>query len=150
MNFGDALDLAARGKSLVETFIAKVPDLFGPWGQSIAPALNAGVVRFAVRGAQVGANADESFERDRFGDHVSGVAPGFIPDLGGCFQEIPNPRVIFFSGRFVGPFLFDFVPVLFDPAMDFVEELGLENPFFLFAAAAQSIDAITQRAVAFA
>ena len=31
--------------------------------------------------------------------------------------------------------------------MDFVEQLGLENPLLLFAAAAQAVDPVAQRAI---
>ena len=47
----------------------------------------------------------------------------------------------------ISAFFLDFRPGLLDPTMDFVEQFGLEDPFFLFAAATEAIDAITQRTV---
>lgn len=147
---GDAFDLALGGEAFVKALVAKGAGLLGPGFEALAPASDAVFLGLGVVRGEVGADAHHGLEGDGFGDHEIGVAPGLSPGLRGGLEEIAGHGVVTGGEAFVGAFAFDAFPGLFDPAMDFVEELGLEDPFFLLAAAAEAVDAVAEGAVAFA
>src|SRR5437016_11574345 len=140
MDARDALDLALGGKALVEALGAKGADLFGPGREPLGPALDAILERFGIASGQIGANSNHRLEGDRASDHIIGVAPTFVPNLSAGFEKIADHGVITFGAAFVCSLGFDLGPGLLYPAMNFVEELGLQDPFLLFAAPAQTID----------
>src|SRR2546422_72154 len=146
----DTFDLPLGRKALVETIAPEGADLFRPGRQPSLPAFDAAFGGFGVLDREVGAHADHRFERDRLGDHVVIVAPRVAPDLRGGLEEVPHLPIVAFRCRLVGPFLLNLPPVLSHPAMDLIEQFGLQNPLLLLAASTQTVDPVAQRAVALA
>src|SRR6185369_11324759 len=113
-------DLAFGRKALVKPFIAEGSKLFGPGGESFAPALHAAFFRFGLAGGQINANPNHRFERHRFGDHVSGVAPGLAPYFRRGLKEVPDHSVVALRAAFVRALALNFWPGLLHPAMNLV------------------------------
>src|SRR5262249_32105108 len=145
-----ALDLAFGGKALIEAFHLERAQLVRPGAQPPFPALDPAVGRLGVLAREVGADADQRLQRHRPGDHVARIAPGFAPYLFRGLQEVAHDGVVAAGllGAAAGDL--DLAPVAADPAVQLVEELGLQDPLVLLTAAAEAVDAVAQRAVAFA
>src|SRR5687767_3222565 len=133
----DALDLALGGKALVEAFHAELAHALGPGGEAFLPALLAPVGGLGIGPRQVGAHPDHRLQRDRLGDHVVGVPPRGAPHLLAGLEEIAHDRVVAvgFARGMAGAL--DLPPFAAHPAVQLVEELGLQYPFLLLAAPAQ-------------
>src|SRR5688572_9882974 len=150
MDTRDAFDLTFGREAFVEAFVAEHARLLAPGYQALTPMLHAVAFEVLVRRGKVGANADHRLQCHGFGDHVIVVAPGVFPDLRSGFEKVAHDSVILLGRATVSPFALDGAPGLLYPAMNFVEQFRLQNPLLLFAPAAEAIDAITQRTVAFA
>src|SRR5215510_3154700 len=132
----DALDLALGREPLVEAVDPELLDQIGPRREPLGPALDAVVLGVGVLGGEVGADPEQGLERDRAGDHEAGVAPGVAPGSLAGAQEVAHDLVVALGLALGVRFLLDLLPVGGGPAMDLVEQLGLEDPFLLLAAAA--------------
>ena len=131
-------------ETLVKTFIAEFPHLFRP--PKGVPASDEMVLpssRLEERSAQTRIMALS----------VTGFVtmnrnfPTVLHTSAAAFRK-SRTLVIPCRGPLVGALRFDSSPCPLHPAMDFVEKLGLQNPFLLLAAAAEAVDAVAQRAVA--
>jgi hypothetical protein len=142
---GDALDLAPGGEALVEAVGAEVSPEVGPGREALFPALDA-AVRLAVDPGQVGADAEHGLEGDGLGDHERGVAPALVPDALGRLEEVADLAVEGVDGG-LGAGAGDVLPVGAEPAHQLVEQLGLQHPFLLLAAAAEAVDLVPEGAV---
>ena len=98
-------------------------------------------------GGQIRAHPDHGLQRHGLGDRVAGMAPGLAPDPFRRFEEVPHESVEFHGFARAAAIALDRSPGSGDPPMQLVEQLGLQDPFFLLAASAEAIDPIAQRAV---
>src|ERR1043165_4103583 len=101
MNAGDAFHLPFGRKSLVEAFVAESADLFGPGGQSLPPALDPPFLGIGIARGEIGADSEHGFDRDRFCDHKTGVAPSLGPNFSGGFEKIPHHCIVALGSPFV-------------------------------------------------
>src|SRR5881394_2329495 len=135
-----ALDLPHGRKALVKAFVAEHPLLLAPRCKPFTPALHAVLFPVLVSAGKIGADADHGLDCHWFGDHITIAAPRVAPDLSGCFQKVAHDCVIPLCRATVRPFTLDRAPRLLHPTMNFVIKLSLQNPFLLFASAAEAID----------
>src|SRR5579871_275472 len=149
MDAGDAFDLTLRREPLVKTLAAEHPDLGRPRGELAFPSLDASLLGLGVGVGEVRTDSQHPFQRHRARDHVARAPPGIAPDLLGSFEEVANDLVEARRERPGRPLLLQRLPIGGDPAMNLVEELGLEDPLLLLAAAAQSIDPVAERTIPF-
>ena len=104
MNARDTLDLPTGRESLVEAFCCGNPARGQPRGKLLAPAFDTAFLDPVVLGGQVRHNdPNERLKRDRFGDHITVIAPGITEDLGGGLEKVPDDRVITLSSRWSVP-----------------------------------------------
>jgi len=140
-------DLALGGEAFVEAFDAEGLGEIGPGGEARAQRFDAVVFGVGVDGGEVGADAEQGLEGDGLGDHEAVVAPGVAPGALGGAEEVADDLVVALGfGAGVGALL-DLLPVEGGPAVDLVEQLGLEDPLGLLAAAAEAVDLVAERAV---
>src|SRR6185436_4743751 len=146
-----ALDLAFGGEALVEAFLAELACHFRPRPEALLPALHAAGFRLGVVARQVGAHAHHRLDGHRLGDHIVVLAPDRIAEHAPRnLEEVADHAVVarHFLGAAAGEL--DRAPAPAHPAMQLVEQLRLQHPLVALAAAAEPVDAVAQRAVAFA
>src|SRR5439155_20069652 len=120
-----------------------------PRREALFPPRHPPGLRLGVVAREVGANPHHRLDGDRLGDHVVFLAPDRIAeDAARRLEEVPDDRVVarHFLGAAAGEL--DRAPAAAYPAVQLVEELGLQHPFVALAAAAEAVDAVAQRAVA--
>src|SRR5262245_53539008 len=150
MKLRHALDLTFSREALVEALGAELAHLLGPRRQAVLPARNAPGFGFGVVARQVGAGADHRLDRDRLGDHVVFFTPGRVRESGTCgLQEVADHTVVAVDIARAAARHLDATPVRAHPPVDLVEKLRLQHPLIALAAAAEAVDAVTERAVAF-
>src|SRR5437879_2828609 len=147
----DAFDLALGGEALVEALLPELARHFSPGGKALLPSGDAAGFRLGVLAREVGAHPHHCLDRHRLGDHVVFLAPHRVAEDGASrLEEVADDAVV--AGHFLGAAAgqLDRPPASAHPAMQFVEQLGLQHPFVALAASAQAVDAVAQRAVALA
>ena len=117
----------------------------GPGGELARPPGHA-PVGLAVDVRQVGADAEHRLDGHRARDHVARAAPRGAPDLLGGLEEVAD-QVVVPARLLLRPALVDAAPVHRGPAVDLVEQLGLQDPLLLLRPAAEAVDLVAQRAV---
>src|SRR5262245_59691415 len=134
----DALDLALGGEALVEALDAELAHHLRPRGDAADPALHAPLDGLRVVARQLEGDAEHRLDRDRAREHEVGVAPGAAEHLRGRLEEVADDVVALLRGleqrRAFGE-AGGLAGGGADVAVDLVEELGLEDPLRLLAAA---------------
>src|ERR1019366_9999447 len=121
-----------------------------PRRQAFLPALYAAFGRLGILAREIGAHPNRCLQRDRPGGHITVIGPGIAPRALRGFQEIAHYAVVLLRLAVTVGGQLDFLPVRAHPAVQLVEELGLQYPLVLLSAAAEPVDAVAQRAVALA
>src|SRR5204862_8335296 len=95
--------------------------------------------RLRVSGSEVGGDPNHRLQRHRTGDEVVGIAPGVAPGVFRRLEEVPDHPIELLRLTAIGACPLDAPPIRRNPAVDLVEELGLEDPFLLLAPTAESV-----------
>src|SRR5918992_4231623 len=147
----DALDFALGGETLVEAFLAELLRHLAPRSQPLFPARHAPGLGLGVVAGEIGAHAHHRLDGDGLGHHEVVLGPYLIAEhVLRRLEEVADDGVVarHFLGAAAGEL--DRAPAAAHPAVQLVEELGLQHPLVALAAPAQPVDAVTQRAVALA
>src|SRR5688572_12065076 len=148
---GNALDFTLRRKALVEAFLLKLARHLGPRTEALFPALHAPGFGLGVVARKVGAHPHHGLDGHRLGDHVVVLAPHAVAEHAARgFEEVADDGVVARHFLRAAAGELDRAPAAAHPAMQLVEQLRLQHPFVALAAAAEAVDAVAQRAVAFA
>ena len=150
MQARDPLDLAFRRKALVKPLDPEFARPLRPGSKPLLPTHLAALGGIRVVAGEIGAHPDHRFECDRLGNHVIGVPPAGAPYLLAGLEEVAHDGVVAVGLAHGMPGALDLAPLPAHPAVQLVEQLRLQYPLLLLAAAAEAVDAVFERAVALA
>src|SRR2546426_7821124 len=147
-NNAHALDLAFSREALVETFAAELVfevrppgnhPFKNPGGRILSPLCDQVLLQ-----REIAEHTDERLQCDAARKLVSIVgAPDSFHHRADSFQIIRNQLEC--TVRLAAEVLHEKLVILNDELLDFVEQLRLQNPFLLAAAASQAIDLVLKR-----
>src|SRR5437588_5212917 len=151
MHTSHALHFALGGEALVEAFLTELLGHLRPRRKALLPARNAAGFGLAVVPCQVSAHPHHRLDGHGLRDHEVLLAPDGLAKYGARrLEEVADDAVVARHFLRAAPRELDRAPAAAHPAVQLVEELGLQHPFVALAAAAEAVDAVAQRAVAFA
>src|SRR5882724_1581529 len=151
MHTSHALHFALGGEALVEAFLTELLGHFRPGRKALLPARNASGFGLAVVPCQVGAYAHHRLDGHGLRDHEVLLAPDGLAEHGARrLEEVADDAVIARHFLRAAAGELDRAPATAHPAVQLVEKLGLQHPLVALTAAAEAVDAVAQRAVAFA
>src|SRR5581483_9144250 len=114
----------------------------------LLPALHAPLFGLGVDPRQVGADAEHALDAHGPRDHEARIAPHVLaPRVRRRAEEVADDLVERLDLLLPGALRLDLGPVLGDPAVKLVEELGLQDSFLLVRSATETVDLVTERAV---
>src|SRR6185503_10228419 len=146
-----ALDLAFGREALVEAFLAELARHFRPGPEALLPALQAAGFRLGIVAREIGAHSHHRLDGHRLGDHVIVLDPHAIAEHAARrLEEVADDGVVTRHFLRAAAGELDRTPAPAHPAVQLVEQLRLQHPLVALAAAAEAVDAVAQRAVAFA